>query len=706
MRAVLPKRAPARRLLEASLRPAVVLTWMLGLAGGHVAGQQTGPDTAAGQGHALVLGGGSARGIAHGGVLMGLEELGYDPELVVGTSMGAIIGALYAAGYSPAEIQRVTGEERWIARFTARPVALGPERSPARPLLELGIGGGRGFQGLVSAPGVNLRLVELLFDAGARARNDFDRLPRRFRAVAADLATGEEVVLGGGDLPRAVRASMAVPGVFAPVRWQDRVLIDGGVANNLAVSVARSLTNGPVLASDVVQPFPDVTERGAFDVGMRGLRLLISNARPDTAGVPDILILPRLPGGMAAGGFPANPAQRIRLGYDAVMEQVAPLAPDEPPRRRLHGAAPEAVGSVIVVGPDSTLVRYAARIFARAAGSYDPRRILHWTTALYSTNLFDAVWPSMQFADDGARPPDLVVELVPASRSNVAAAARWDNDLGAAAWTSLRHRMAHGAPLEAGVSAVFDRLRRRASADVSAFTAAVPGLVLNVGAHAGEERLRTIHGDSAQRDVRRAGGWAGLELHGDVFLSLLGRADHVRDERGGADWTAGPALRVTPGPAPDRIVGVDPLLDLQAWVAGRTYQRARGTIGATGRLGEVRAAVLADLAWASADAPGDAFHTASRDIVPWLPLRSPLSRASAVVGADVAYPLWLEGYARVRVRALAAADEWSGLDRRGAWTPGVEAGAVWPTVVGPIDVGVAFARGEPWRLNFGVGPLF
>jgi predicted acylesterase/phospholipase RssA len=439
MRAVLPKRASARRLIEASLRPAVVLAWMLALAAGSASGQQAGAGTTAGGGHALVLGGGSARGIAHGGVLMALEELGYDPALVVGTSMGAIIGALYSAGYSPAEIQRVTGEERWIARFTARPVALGPERSPARPLLELGVGGGRGFQGLVSAPGVNLRLVELLFDAGARARNDFDRLPRRFRAVAADLATGEEVVLGGGDLPRAVRASMAVPGVFAPVRWQDRVLIDGGVVNNLAVSVARSLTNGPVLASDVVQPFPDITERGAFDVGMRGLRLLISNARPDTAGVPDILILPRLPGGMAAGGFPANPAQRIRLGYEAVMEHVPPLSAERP-ARRLPGPAPDAIGAVIVTGPDSALVRYAAGIFARAVGSYDPGRILHWTSALYATNLFDAVWPSMQFADDGARPPDLVVEIVPASRSSVAAAARWDNDLGAAAWTSLRHR--------------------------------------------------------------------------------------------------------------------------------------------------------------------------------------------------------------------------------------------------------------------------
>ncbi|HSJ07183.1 MAG TPA: patatin-like phospholipase family protein [Longimicrobiales bacterium] len=692
--------------MNASLPPVFLAAWLLALGGGPAYGQAAGTDTAAVAGHALVLGGGSARGIAHGGVLMGLEELGYDPDLVVGTSMGAIIGALYAAGYSPAEIQRVTGEERWIARFTARPVALGPERYPARPLLEFGIGRGRAFEGLVAAPGVNLRLVELLFDAGARARNDFDRLPRRFRAVAADLATGEEVVLGRGDLPRAVRASMAVPGVFAPVRWEERILIDGGVANNLAVSVARALTDGTVLASDVVQPFHDITERGAFDVGMRGLRLLISNARPDTAGVPDILILPRLPGGMAAGGFPANPAHRIRLGYEAVMEQVPALAADEPPGQRLPEPPPEAIGSVIVTGPDPALVRYAAGIYARAVGTYDPRRILDWTTALYGTNLFDAVWPSMQFDDDNGRLPDLIVEISPASRSSVAAAARWDNDLGAAAWTSLRHRAAHAAPLEMGVSAVFDRLRRRASADVSAFSAAVPGLVANVGAHAGEERLRTVRSDTARHDVRRAGGWAGLELHGDVFLSLLGRADRVRDELGREDWTAGPALRITPGPAPDRIVGVEPLLDLQAWVVGRTYQRARGSIGATGRLGEVRAAVLADVAWASADAPGDALHTTSRDLVPWLPVRSPLRRASAVAGADIAYPLWLEGYVRLRVRALGSADEWSGLDRRSAWKPGMEAGAVWPTVIGPIDVGVAFARGEAWRLSLGVGPFF
>jgi NTE family protein len=125
--------------------------------------------------HSLVLSGGGARGLAHAGAIVALEELGYAMPLVVGTSMGAIIGALYAAGYDPEAIRSIIADENWLERFAAEPVPTGPDREPRRPLLVLGLGSGRAPDGLVLATGVNLRLVELLFDAGARARNDFDR---------------------------------------------------------------------------------------------------------------------------------------------------------------------------------------------------------------------------------------------------------------------------------------------------------------------------------------------------------------------------------------------------------------------------------------------------------------------------------------------------------------------------------------------------
>ena len=276
--------------------------------------------------HALVLSGGGARGLSHAGAIQALEELGYRPELVVGASMGAIVGALYAAGYSVEQIRDTIAQENWLERFAPEPMLVGPQRDPRLPLFDFGISSGRFFDGFLASTGINQRLIELLFDAGVRARNDYDDLPIRYRAVTADMSTGAEFVIGAGDLPRAVRASMAVPGVFAPVRWGERVLIDGGVANNLPVSVARSLSDRPVIAIDVLRPRPDMPERSVLDLGVRALRLLIENARPDTGSDPDILVLPDIEPGLSETYFPADAGGVLEAGYDAVREQVPPVA--------------------------------------------------------------------------------------------------------------------------------------------------------------------------------------------------------------------------------------------------------------------------------------------------------------------------------------------------------------------------------------------
>ena len=157
--------------------------------------------------------------MVHAGVIDALEARGYDAEIVVGTSMGAVVGALYAAGYSPEEILERIREVDWTEVFTPTPVVIGPDRSVRYPLVnfDLKVEERRFSRGLISQWRINRALAQLLFDANARADGDFDRLPRRFRAIAADLRTGELVVLGEGDLARAARASMAVPGIFAPV---------------------------------------------------------------------------------------------------------------------------------------------------------------------------------------------------------------------------------------------------------------------------------------------------------------------------------------------------------------------------------------------------------------------------------------------------------------------------------------------------------
>lgn len=181
---------------------------------------------------ALVMSGGSARGFAHLGLLRVLEDEGLRPDLVVGTSAGAIVGALYASGLSTARIEHVAGQLDWSVLF---------DIDPLRTLL-----GGIGL-GLVSGARLERFLRQHL-------RLPLQRFPTPFAAVAADMESGEIVTLNHGDAPRAVRASAAVPGVYAPVRSAGRLLGDGQIVSPLPVSTARRLGSRHVLACDVVYP--------------------------------------------------------------------------------------------------------------------------------------------------------------------------------------------------------------------------------------------------------------------------------------------------------------------------------------------------------------------------------------------------------------------------------------------------------------------
>lgn len=208
----------------------------------------------------LVLSGGGALGIAHIGVLQVLEEMHVPVDAIAGTSMGAIVGGLYAAGYSPTELEQVVGTVDWRELLRDRPDRRKlPFRRKVDDLTyltryEMGLSGGklRMPSGFISGH----RLDETLEVLSLRAAGitDFDRLPVPYRAVATDLDTGEMVVLAHGDLSTAMRASMAVPGVFAPIEVGGRLLADGGVVRNLPVDVARAMGVDIVIAVDLGQP--------------------------------------------------------------------------------------------------------------------------------------------------------------------------------------------------------------------------------------------------------------------------------------------------------------------------------------------------------------------------------------------------------------------------------------------------------------------
>lgn len=214
----------------------------------------------------LVLGGGGAKGAAHVGVLGVLDELRIPVDCVIGTSMGALVGGAYASGLDAVELERAIRSISWqeaIAFKGAR------ERAPMRRKLagvtysnslEFGVRDGRlaAPSGFINTQNIEQTIQQLV--SRSRGISDFDALPIRYRAVATDMQRGEMVVLSSGNLAQAMRASMAVPGVFAPVNVGGRVLGDGGLTRNVPVDVARQTCADVVIAVAVPNPVPTVDE--------------------------------------------------------------------------------------------------------------------------------------------------------------------------------------------------------------------------------------------------------------------------------------------------------------------------------------------------------------------------------------------------------------------------------------------------------------
>ena len=283
----------------------------------------------------LVLSGGGAKGMAHVGVLRVLEEMNIPVDVVVGTSAGAAVGALYASGMPVARIEERFIEMDWLSSFrddpgrAYKPIRRKQDdwRFPVLPGIGVRADGLHVGGGIVAGQNLGFILNELTRNAALV--EDFDRLAIPFRAVATDLATGEQVVIGRGNLAEAVRASMSIPGVYAPVELDDRLLVDGGVANNLPVSVARELGAEVIIAVDITDPLTETDDlRDAFSVVGQLTTLLTrrnTDQQLDLLGEQDILIRPDLQGYTSADFYQAP--LLFELGATAARNHASELRP-------------------------------------------------------------------------------------------------------------------------------------------------------------------------------------------------------------------------------------------------------------------------------------------------------------------------------------------------------------------------------------------
>ncbi|MBC7702114.1 patatin-like phospholipase family protein [Aquabacterium sp.] len=252
----------------------------------------------------LVLSGGGARGLAHVGVLKVLERERIPVDFIAGTSMGAIVGGLYASGLSAEQIESEVLRLDWGNVFASRVDRreLSQRRKEqdfeVSPLIEVGIDatGLKAPLGTVSSRGLESHLRRMTLPS--RQFTNFDQLPTPFRAVATDMETGKPVILGGGDLATVLRSSMSVPGVFAPVEVDGRILGDGGLVNNTPVDVARSMgaqrlivvnIGTPLSKRDTLNSFTGVTSQMINILTEQNVQQSLRSMKPE-----DVLIAPTL----------------------------------------------------------------------------------------------------------------------------------------------------------------------------------------------------------------------------------------------------------------------------------------------------------------------------------------------------------------------------------------------------------------------------
>jgi NTE family protein len=358
----------------------------------------------------LVLSGGGARGLAHVGVLKVLDELRIPVDYVAATSMGAIVGGLYAAGVGAPEMEKRLATLDWAAMFSDSPprgdldIRRKDENARYPIALEMGYRDGalRLSKGALGGGNLELFLHELV--RAADGAQTFDQLPTPFRAVATDMVTGEEKVFDRGPLYQALRASMSVPGLFAPLEIDGHVYGDGGLVDNLPVALVKKMGADVVIAVNIGTPLMTREQLSSL-IGYTAQSINIltkQNVRASLALLTprDVLISPQL-GTLTFLDFAAA-AKLIELG-EAAARDVAPelsayaLTPAEystflVERRSLPKDPDRTIATVRVEGTVRASPEVlAAQLESKAGAPFDPAKVDTDVSGLHATGDFERV---------------------------------------------------------------------------------------------------------------------------------------------------------------------------------------------------------------------------------------------------------------------------------------------------------------------------
>ena len=276
----------------------------------------------------LALSGGGARGIAQIGVLKAFEEIGIDIAYIAGTSMGSIIGGLYASGYSAAEIEEVIAQIDFTSLFSDSPkrssLLLSQKEERDKYLFSIRFDGFKPYipRALTTGQRLTTYLTDLTIRANYRCGGDYDRLPIPYRAVATDIGAGEVVPINHGNLAEAMRASMGFPLAFTAVELEGRQLMDGGILNPIPVEVCREMGADFVVAVNTVSSLLPVDRiNDPVDIANQITTIMSQDALARQLAEANFIITPRLHD-LESFDFKMHDTL-IALGYKAGLEAIA-----------------------------------------------------------------------------------------------------------------------------------------------------------------------------------------------------------------------------------------------------------------------------------------------------------------------------------------------------------------------------------------------
>lgn len=364
----------------------------------------------------LVLSGGGARGLAHIGVIRALEERNIKIHAIAGTSMGAVIGALYASGRTPDQLEQIALNLDWGQTLNDQPAReqltyrrkRDSRKFPTRTQAST-------KNGVLSLPkgvvqGQNLQLLLQKQFLHVVNVTDFDELQIPFRAVAGDLETGKPVVLGSGSLTTAVHASMAIPGFFAPVELNGKMLADGGIANNLPVDVVKKMGVDRVIAVDITTPLYKADEMDSIIPIVEQLTTLLTyNQQKKQYALlteDDILLKPDLETVHTTDFNKADAA--IAQGYDTVAarsEELTAFKADTPINRETPDRYSPPLITEIDIQNDSSISNklIRAQITQETGQKLDRNQLEEDLEAIYGYEHFESVNYNLVSVDSGNR---------------------------------------------------------------------------------------------------------------------------------------------------------------------------------------------------------------------------------------------------------------------------------------------------------------